>query len=365
MLSWQLASVALVAVEGTAGLWLSVKTDAPPGATIACVSGAVFVLVAVGRALARRPRVALPVAASLALVVLAAGCGQAEPDSGGRLEVVATTTVIGDWVREVGGPAVSVDQVLEPNTDPHEYEPRPSDIEAAAGASLVFANGDGLDGWIDEVVSDSGSGAEVVDLGSVVPDRLPGEDERRRGLRVRSPLVARPPQRRGRRARDRAPPCRRRALPASPLRRQRRPLPGPAAAPRPGIAACFAAIPAERRKLVTDHDAFGYFAHRYGIEVVGAVIPSQTTQAQPSAKDLSELARTIEEENVTAIFPESSLSPKVAEAIARQTGASAGRTLYGDSLGAEGSAGATYLGWRRPMPRRWPPASPTGGTDAG
>ena len=85
--------------------------------------------------------------------------------------------MIGDWVRAVGGDAVAVDQVLEPNTDPHEYEPRPSDIEAAAGAALVFANGDGLDSWIDEVVSDSGSDAEVVDLGAVVPDRLPGEDE--------------------------------------------------------------------------------------------------------------------------------------------------------------------------------------------
>jgi zinc/manganese transport system substrate-binding protein len=103
-------------------------------------------------------------------------------------------------------------------------------------------------------------------------------------------------------------------------------------------------VPASRRKLVTDHDAFGYFARRYGIEVVGAVIPSQATQAQPSAKDLSELARTVEDEGVSAIFPESTLSPKLAEAIARQTGASAGRTLYGDSLGPDGSAGATYLG---------------------
>ena len=89
-----------------------------------------------------------------------------------------------------------------------------------------------------------------------------------------------------------------------------------------------------QRKLVTDHDAFGYFAHRYGIEVVGAVIPSQTTQAQPSAKDLERAgATTIEAEGVRAIFPESSLSPKVAEAIARQTGATAGGTLYGDTLG--------------------------------
>ena len=88
-------------------------------------------------------------------------------------------------------------------------------------------------------------------------------------------------------------------------------------------------VPAPRRKLVTDHDAFGYFAHRYGIEVVGAVIPSQTTQAQPSAKDLAALARTIEAEGVSAIFPESSLSPKLAQQIARAHGGEI-RLMNGD-----------------------------------
>ena len=111
-----------------------------------------------------------------------------------------------------------------------------------------------------------------------------------------------------------------------------------------GIARCIDTVPAARRKLVTDHDAFGYFAQRYGIDVIGAVIPSQTTQAQPSAKDVSELIALIEREGVKAVFPESSLSAKVADAIARQTGASADYTLYGDTLGPEGSAGATYLG---------------------
>jgi ABC-type Zn uptake system ZnuABC Zn-binding protein ZnuA len=102
-------------------------------------------------------------------------------------------------------------------------------------------------------------------------------------------------------------------------------------------------VPASQRKLVTDHDAFGYFANRYGIDVVGAVIPSQTTQAQTSAQDLSKLADTIESQGVKAVFPESSLSPKVAEAIARETGATSDYTLYGDTLGPAGSDGATYL----------------------
>ena len=110
-----------------------------------------------------------------------------------------------------------------------------------------------------------------------------------------------------------------------------------------GISACMRSVPEGDRKLVTDHDAFGYFARRYGITIIGAVIPSQTTQAQPSAKDLSDLAKLIEAEGVRAVFPESSLSPKLAQTIARDTGASADHTLYGDTLGPAGSDGATYL----------------------
>jgi ABC-type Zn uptake system ZnuABC Zn-binding protein ZnuA len=110
-----------------------------------------------------------------------------------------------------------------------------------------------------------------------------------------------------------------------------------------GISGCFAPVPVAERKLVTDHDAFGYFANRYDIDVVGAVIPSQTTQAQPNAQDLSQLADLIKREGVKAVFPESSLSPKLAETIASQTGASADYTLYGDTLGPADSTGDTYL----------------------
>jgi len=110
-----------------------------------------------------------------------------------------------------------------------------------------------------------------------------------------------------------------------------------------GIARCMAGVPAQRRKLVTDHDAFGYFARRYGIEVIGAVIPSQTTQAQPSAGDVARLVDLIRREDVRAIFPETSVNARLAEAIAHETGASVGRPLYGDTLGPEDSAGATYL----------------------
>jgi zinc/manganese transport system substrate-binding protein len=110
-----------------------------------------------------------------------------------------------------------------------------------------------------------------------------------------------------------------------------------------GIARCMAAVPPARRKLVTDHDAFGAFAARYGITVVGAVIPARTTQAQPSAGELSRLAAVIRQEGVTAVFPETSAGPRLARAIAAQAGASARYELYGDTLGPPGSDGATYL----------------------
>jgi ABC-type Zn uptake system ZnuABC Zn-binding protein ZnuA/ABC-type Mn2+/Zn2+ transport system permease subunit len=342
--TWQLAGVALVALEGTIGLWLSVKTDAPPGATIAVVSGAVFGLAAGARALARIPRApSLAAAALAAAAFIAGGCGGTSTARDGQIEVVATTTQIGDFVREVGGGAVAVDQILQPNTDPHEYEPRPSDVAGAAAAKLVFVSGDGLDEWIGQVVSDSGSDARVVDLGASVPERLPGESSGAEASRY-DPHWWHDPRNAEAAVRE----IERRLAVADPSHRRlfERNVTTYLAKLRTldaGIARCMASVPPSRRKLVTDHDAFGYFADRYGIDVVGAVIPSQTTQAQPSAKDLSALAALIEREHVKAIFPESSLSPKVAEAIANQTGASADNSLYGDTLGPEGSDGATYL----------------------
>jgi ABC-type Zn uptake system ZnuABC Zn-binding protein ZnuA len=282
-------------------------------------------------------------AAIVGLGLIVAGCGGSDRGDDGRLDVVATTTQIGDWVDEVGGDAVEAHQVLQPNTDPHDYEPRPDDVQAAAGATLVFANGDDLDHWVEQLVSDSGSGAEIVDLGSKVPDLLPGEESGEEASRfdphwwhdprnveaavrtIERELAAADPSKAAEFTRN-----------ADAYRAKLKTLDA-------DLARCIDTVPADRRKLVTDHDAFGYFADRYGIDVVGAVIPSQTTQAQPSAKDLADLSDLIEREGVTAIFPESSISPKVAEAIADETGASAEHTLYGDTLGPADSDGATYL----------------------
>jgi len=383
MPAWQVATVLLTALVGTAGLWVSVRTDAPPGATIAVLSGVLFMLSTTAHALRGRrrllPRAAVVTAALAALGV--AGCGSDDDaDSasgsggGARVTVLATTTQLGDLVRQVGGDAVDVHQLLQANTDPHEYEPRPSDVTETAKAKVVLASGLGLDAWVGDLVKQAGNDPTVVTVGAKVPvqrasDEEEGEEHEHEHAEdeaghedehadeeeghhhdhgpidphwwhdprnaaaavpvIRDALIAAAPDRRAEIERS-----------ASAYEAKLKALDR-------GIAACIDRVPAAQRKLVTSHDAFGYFTDRYGIEVVGAVIPSITTNAQPSAADVSKLAAQVRKEKVKAIFPESSVNPKLAEALARQTGAVANLTLYGDSLGPQGSDGATYLGMER------------------
>ena len=343
---WQVASVGLVALEGVAGVLLAVETDAPPGSTIAVLAGAVFALSALALwVLPRRRGLVAAAAAGLLLVPVGAAAGGL--GGGSRPVVVATTTQIADWTRAVAGPGVDVHQILRPNTDPHAYEPRPADVEAAGRARLVLENGDGLDHWTAAIVRAAGGSPRLLDLAAHVPVRLPGRASGPEASRtdphwwhdprnaeaavraIRDALAATDPAAAGT--------FRRRA--AAYLARLR--------ALDRGIAHCLRTIPRADRLLVTDHDAFGYLAARYGLRVVGAVIPSQSTQGQASAGDVASLIRLIEREHVAAIFPETSLNAALAHEIAAETGARSDLALYGDTLGPAGSPGATYLGMER------------------
>jgi zinc/manganese transport system substrate-binding protein len=342
LVAWQLASIALVVGEGVVGLWLSVELNVPPGAAIALLAGGVFALAALGRRYLSLGTFGLGAAAAGTVLLLTA-CGVASGGRPGTLDVVATTTQIADWARVVGGPAVSVHQILQPNTDPHEYEPRPADVERTADSRVVFENGDNLDHWMGKVVSQAGGNPTVVDLSASVPVTRSGESSGPETSRfdphwwhdpinaeaavrkIRDVLTAKDPK-------AKAGFERRAAAYITAVQGLER-----------ATRSCFATVAPAARKLVTDHDAFGYFAHRYGITIVGAVIPSQTTQAQPSAGETAKLVRLVRRERVKAIFPEQSVNPRLAETIARETGASSHYTLYGDTLGPNDSTGATYL----------------------
>jgi zinc/manganese transport system substrate-binding protein len=272
----------------------------------------------------------LIIALLLVVVVAVVGCG--EDDGGaaaGRVTVVATTTQAADLARNVGGTNVDVVGLLAPNSDPHEYEVRPRDLEVLAGADLVVRSGGDLDDWLGDAIEGAGSEAPVLTLSDHVPAR--GADphwwqDPRNAIRAVAAIE---------RALDEADPG---AYAANAdrytarLRRLDR-----------AVAACIAEVPVAERKLVTTHDALGSYAARYGIDVIGAVIPSLSTSGQPSAGETAELVDTIRNENVKAIFAESSVDAKVEAAIARETGATVGRALWADTLGPPGSDGATYV----------------------
>jgi ABC-type Zn uptake system ZnuABC Zn-binding protein ZnuA len=268
----------------------------------------------------------------LLVTLVAVACGDGAGSGNGRT-VVATTTQVADLVRQVGGDRISVDGMLRPGGDPHDYEPRPSDVAAVAKADLVFRSGGEVDDWLGDVIDNAGGDAQVVSLIDSV-DRLDDDphwwqdprNAERAVETIRARLTKLDAAGRGTYRRN-----------AARLERRLRALDA-------RIAACVGRVPAAKRRIVTTHDALGYFARRYGIEVIGAVIPSLSTQAQTSAGDVQKLVDQIRREHVEAVFPESSVSPDIEKAIAREAGASIGGSLYADSLGQKGSAGETYVG---------------------
>jgi ABC-type Zn uptake system ZnuABC Zn-binding protein ZnuA len=277
-------------------------------------------------------RFAVPVLVVVGVLALAA-CGDGSDGSGAdEVSAVATTTQAGDLLRNVGVDRVDVRTLLGPGADPHAYEPRPSDVGSIADAELVVKSGGDLDEWLDELLDEAGAEARQVALIEAVrtieDDPHWWQDPRNAVLAVRAmerALVEVDPA--GRETYERNADAYVRKLRALDL----------------AIAECMEKVPDGERKLVTTHDALGYFARRYDVEVVGAIIPSLSTQAQPSARDVDELVDQIRAEGVRAVFPETALDPKLENAIAREANARVGEGLWADALGPEGSNGETYL----------------------
>ncbi|TYK51530.1 zinc ABC transporter substrate-binding protein [Actinomadura decatromicini] len=287
--------------------------------------------------------------------VLVAGTacgGSSSADNGGgsgakKVKVVATTTQVADFARNIGGDKVTVTQILKPNVDPHDYEPSPADIRAIADADLVVKGGVGLEKWLDQTIESAGFDGPVVDTSKGVAIRKGGGEEEADG----DPHIWHNPRNVEIMSRDIAA-----AFEAedpgdkAAYETNLRTYTGKLRQLDAWIAGQIDSLPADQRKLVTNHDAFGYYVDRYRLTFVGSIIPSFDTSAELSGKQLNSLVAKIRSTGVKAVFSESSLPPKTAEAIGREAGVKveAGEdSLYGDTLGPAGSAGATYLEMER------------------
>lgn len=282
--------------------------------------------------------------ALLPLVLLAAcdTAATATPTStpGSGLKVVATTTQIRSMAEAVLGDRGTVSSILTPGADAHEFEPKPSDVQGISESKLVLKNGVGLDDWVDKLIENVGGDRPLVTVTEDITPRA-GDEESEHGeadphvwldvtnamtmtAKIREAIIkADPTNESTYKANADTYLARLRDL-AKYIRDQ------------------VATVPPENRKMVTNHDAFGYYIDAYGLTFVGSIIPSMSTGAQPSAQDVAALIGKIKEQKVKAIFLESSINPSLAQQIGNDAGVKVVDTLYGDSLGAPGTPGATY-----------------------
>lgn len=290
---------------------------------------------------------AVTLTAALALCALPA---LAEP-----VKVVATFTILGDMVRQIGGDEVAVTTLVGPDGDAHVYEPTPADARALGAANLVVVNGLGMEGWIDRLVKASGyKGPVTVTSSGVKP--IAGEEEhghdehghddhghdhgafdphawqsvanaRIYADNILKGLVAAAPDK------------------AAVLRANHAAYEAKLDAVEAEIKAALKPIPRKDRKIVTSHDAFGYYGKTYGVTFLAPV--GMSTESEAAAGDIARMIRQIKKEKIRAVFVETIADPRLLEQISRETGARIGGRVYSDALSAADGPAATYVDMMR------------------
>jgi ABC-type Zn uptake system ZnuABC Zn-binding protein ZnuA len=278
------------------------------------------------------------------LGALLAACGGSSPSPGdGRLRVVATTTQVGEAAREVGGDDIALTVLLEPGAEAHDFEITTTAAAAIERSDLILESGAGLEVWLEGALATIGGEDRLRDMSEGIALRSPDDPDEADEIDPHYWLSAPNASRMVENVQS--------ALSAA------RPELADAFAERASayIARLDAAdteirrliveVPEDRRAIVTNHDALGYFLAEYGLRFVGSIFPSLDVSAEPNPAQLADLAETIRREAVTAIFSESAVNPKLAEAIAAETGAQVvDEPLYTDSLGPPGSGADTLDG---------------------
>ncbi|CAH2600771.1 Metal ABC transporter substrate-binding protein [Rhodovastum atsumiense] len=253
--------------------------------------------------------------------------------------VVASFSILADMVRQIGGSAVSVRSLVPPDGDAHTYEPRPSDLQAVHSARLVVINGLAFEGWMQRLLPASGYQGPVVTTTEGVTSRTMREES---GQVATDPHAWQDPRNGVIYARNigeglaKAVPDHAAAFRAAAADYARR-----IAETDAWIEKQIAAVPPGKRRILTSHDAFGYFGARYGIEFHG--IEGISTESEPSAASIAALVKLIHEEGIKAVFVENMTSPRIARTVARESGAVLGPAVYSDALSQPGGPADTYL----------------------
>jgi len=250
------------------------------------------------------------------------------------LNVVASFSILGDFVRSVGGDRVSVATLVGPNGDAHVYTPAPADAKKIADAKLVIVNGLGMEGWLPRLVKSAGSKAAIITATSGIAPRKLGSDADPHAWQsvanakvyvtnIRDALAAADP------------------AGAEAYRANTQNYLAKLDALEREIGAAVAQIPQDRRKVISTHDAFGYLASAYGIEFVAPL--GVSTESEASARDIARIITQIRSQRIPAVFLENISDSRLIRRISAETGARVGGTLYSDSLTDEKGDAPTYI----------------------
>ena len=258
-----------------------------------------------------------------------------------KLNVVATFSILADLVKNVGGDRVAVTALVGPNGDAHVYQPSPGDAKTLADARLVFANGLGFEGWINRLVKASGTKAPTIVVTKGVKPRKAEDDHGDADphawqsmanakiyvANIRDALsLADPAGKGGYEANAAAYLASLDALEAE-------------------VKAAIDKIPSDRRRIITTHDAFGYFAAAYGVAFIAP--QGVSTKAEVSAKDVARIITQIRKQKIPAVFLENVTDERLLKRIGAESGARIGGTLYSDALTDERGTAPTYLDMMR------------------
>jgi len=268
-----------------------------------------------------------------------------------KLAVVASFSILGDLVRQVGGERVAVTTLVGPDGDAHVYSPTPADAKTLAAAKLIVVNGLKFEGWMTRLIKSSGAKGRIATATAGIAPLQAQADDHGHGKKDRhghnhaggadphgwqSIPNAKIYVANIRDALSAADPAGKTAYEANAAAYL-----GQLDAVEAEIRAAVARIPADRRKAITSHDAFGYFVKAYGIAFIAP--QGVSTEAEASARDVARIIRQVKAEKIPAVFLENVTNPRLIEQIARETGAKIGGRLFSDALSAQDGPAGTYI----------------------